>query len=565
MNLQDLPVLVLDCQTTGASPAKGHLLEIGWSAAQARQDPEEAKICAHLIQLPNPAGIPRHISRLTGIQNEDMAQAISRPELWRRLEHASRAACQGRTDVHCVAHFARFERQFIEQLAVECGPSGIRPWDYLCTHEIARRLFPDLPRRGLRALAGYCGAPLGELKRAEPHVRATLHVWHHLVRMLREERQVTRLEELRALLAESAPARGGRWSYPLPRECRLALPQDPGVYRFLARDGSVLYVGKASSLKARVNSYYRKRRGEDRLLELVSQASDLAVTVTASSIEAALLEAEEIKRIDPPYNRALRDTGEGVWFFTRDLERAHTSPGKSRCIGPLPNRDAVAALRILPKVINGTSHRGLAQGRLARSLGLDGRMFQPDALLAGIDRFAAEHGLTRGAQSARALRTLGLQLHRAHLGEIAKVLAQEEAVQAEEQERRLDAAGASRITEELIVGAARGICRGRWLTLISEASICWHRGRTRRVVVLERGVVREARALARRESCPLPPGHARARVARLQAFDRATYDRLRVLTTELRRLIAQDRQVEVHLKPGRVLDPARLALLFQYI
>ena len=257
--------------------------------------------------------------------------------------------------------------------------------------------------------------------------------------------------------------------------------------------------------------------------------------------------------------------GRGVWFFSADLERADISPGRTRCVGPLPSRESVGPLRILAKVINRSSQRGLSPKRLATSLGLDGRMFKEGALLEGISLFAAEQGLSCGEQSARTLRSLGLRLHQVHLAATDESAEEDEQVKETEAERLVDAEGAARLIERLIIGAACAICRGRWLTLLSEVTICWHRGRERRLLILENGLVRAACTLAHGEVCPIPPGHGRSRQERLQTFDRATYDRLRVLTTELRRLITQARHVEVHLGPGRMLGPSRLALVFNYI
>ena len=82
-----------------------------------------------------------------------------------------------------------------------------------------------------------------------------------------------------------------------PRDVRLALPDGPGVYRMLRISGDVLYVGKATSLHHRVNSYFRKQKGiHERTLEMLSQARDLSFVVTESPLEAALLEPDEIKR-----------------------------------------------------------------------------------------------------------------------------------------------------------------------------------------------------------------------------------------------------------------------------
>jgi hypothetical protein len=53
---------------------------------------------------------------------------------------------------------------------------------------------------------------------------------------------------------------------------RLEFPNRPGVYRMLSQSGQVLYVGKATSLKSRVNSYFRGQKGRDRKkLEMLAQ------------------------------------------------------------------------------------------------------------------------------------------------------------------------------------------------------------------------------------------------------------------------------------------------------
>jgi hypothetical protein len=91
----------------------------------------------------------------------------------------------------------------------------------------------------------------------------------------------------------------------MPREIRLSLPDGPGVYRLLRSNGDILYIGKAASLHDRVNSHFRKQHGiHERTLEMLSQARAIAFEATATPLEAALLEADEIKRHRPPYNIA---------------------------------------------------------------------------------------------------------------------------------------------------------------------------------------------------------------------------------------------------------------------
>src|SRR3989442_8562275 len=86
------------------------------------------------------------------------------------------------------------------------------------------------------------------------------------------------------------------------------LPDRPGVYRFLAASGKVIYVGKAKSLRSRVRSYFRPSAAHPpRTAALVSEVADLETIVVDSEFEAFLLENHLIKKERPRYNIVLRD------------------------------------------------------------------------------------------------------------------------------------------------------------------------------------------------------------------------------------------------------------------
>lgn len=85
------------------------------------------------------------------------------------------------------------------------------------------------------------------------------------------------------------------------------LPDKPGVYRMLNAKQKVLYVGKALSLKKRVNNYTLPDKLPLRLQRMISETARMEFVITPSEVEALLLEANLIKQYDPPYNMRLKD------------------------------------------------------------------------------------------------------------------------------------------------------------------------------------------------------------------------------------------------------------------
>ena len=85
------------------------------------------------------------------------------------------------------------------------------------------------------------------------------------------------------------------------------LPAKAGVYRMLDSHGEALYVGKARDLSKRVPNYTRPTNLNGRLMRMVSETSHLEIIVTATEVEALLLESNLIKQLRPRYNILLRD------------------------------------------------------------------------------------------------------------------------------------------------------------------------------------------------------------------------------------------------------------------
>ncbi len=93
-----------------------------------------------------------------------------------------------------------------------------------------------------------------------------------------------------------------------PREKAALLPESPGVYLFKDATGTVLYVGKATSLRSRVRSYFLESRWIDaKTGSLAREIADLDTIVLANAREALALENDLIKRYQPKFNVLLRD------------------------------------------------------------------------------------------------------------------------------------------------------------------------------------------------------------------------------------------------------------------
>jgi len=529
---------VVDCQATAAAP-RGHLLEIGWARALGTTITHAH---ASLIALPDGEQIPSAVARITGISEQMMRAAVDGCCVWREL--VDQAASLTQQPAPTVIHFARFEQPFLRTLA-----AGAFPLDVVCTRDIARRLLPDLPRCSLRALSGYFGRAVGALRRSADHVEATAFVWQELISLL-EKQGVSTWGALHDWLAEPAiPTRGRRRIWPMPRAVRLSLPTAPGIYRMLRTDGSVLYVGKAGSLRHRVNSYFRKQAGvPERLLEMLSQARAISFDVVPSPMEAALLESDEIKRHRPPYNVALSSESRSLWFTSLDLSTRSPQPSAECPFGPFASPetlDQFAALARAERAAVTSGSRGPDDGTFA----------------AGYDRLCVTHPeLSRVDLSdyGKLLR-LGTRLWRE--GRRDRDVDEDDGDDTRRGVRIWTPELVQLSLEWLALRTALARRRAIWLTRLFDSSVVWREPADSgsRLIVIENSEVVVSGAVDADATPPIPPGYRRPAAARREAFTLDSFDRLRVLTTELKRLIAAGAPAALRLGAGPALNESRLA------
>lgn len=557
-SLAELDVLVVDCQATGASPAFGHVLELGWGVQRAAEMTVSGAR-AHWIQLPDGHDVPPQVRKITGYEARFAAEAIADREAWEQL----RVATGGGVAVPTVIHYAHFELGFLRHWAERFEPGSPFPFDTVCLHALARRLYPELPRQSIRALAGYLGHSLELARRSLGHVEATAFVWQKL----REEligRGVGDWDALRAFLsarlASTRPRSAAKkLKYPIAPERYRTLPDAPGVYRFMRKNGDVLYVGKAASLKKRTASHFSGRAGTQQAPEMLTQVSDIAVTVVASALEAALLENETIKTLRPPYNVQLVAKDAPVWYATPAFDAAASARSELHCVGPLPSEFSLEPLAALIALVGGAP---ATQELRANAVGVSA-LFTPDETVfaAGWTELASRHAEAFGGSTSPRRRVLELAKKLLAAGATPEPdsLAQEEQVEETlAQTRAWDAPRVARHVERALVQAYRTYRRAHWLGLLHDSDVLYREPNATRTRLLK---VRDGAVLAA-EDAPSDavlegaPGERLRPIRREAVFDRAKYERLRVLTTELKRIVRDGGFVAVRWGPRRRL-PAR--------
>ena len=136
------------------------------------------------------------------------------------------------------------------------------------------------------------------------------------------------------------------------------LPDSPGIYLFY-KDSELIYIGKATSLKNRVRSYFSNPKNLRPIELLINEVNDIKWIETDSVIEAAILEAKYIKKFSPRYNIMGKDDKSWIYLYltkedfpklktVREHELKDFDKKKvKKLFGPYPNIKTLEMLRIL--------------------------------------------------------------------------------------------------------------------------------------------------------------------------------------------------------------------------
>lgn len=282
-DLADVPFVALDLETTGAQAGVSKITEIG---AVRIEGLREVRTFGTLVNPMRP--IPPMITHITGITQAMVADAP-------RIEEVLPSLMEFLEGAIVVAHNASFDVGFLNYELQRL--SGRRLGEgAVDTLPLARVLAPGLPNYKLKTVAEALDAPVTACHRALADAQAAGHVFVTLMARL-QERGITRLGEMRAYV--SPGNRSMLEKLPLIRD----LPKSPGTYRFVDKDGQILYVGKADQLRERVRSHFvanadntRRERQALRMVERIDWDE------AGSPLEAVIEEQQLILEHRPSCN-----------------------------------------------------------------------------------------------------------------------------------------------------------------------------------------------------------------------------------------------------------------------
>lgn len=280
---------IIDVETTGTSAAFGKITDIAVFVFNGKE------ITESFTTLINPeCFIPAHITRLTGISNDMVADAPKFYEVAKRIVELT----AGRT---FVAHNAAFDYSFIKQEFKSLG------YDYkrklLCTVKLGRKLLPGHRSYSLGNICSELGIPIDNRHRAAGDALATVKFFKYLL----------------SRNTPSEPNLFANQTYSLSEEKIASLPARTGVYYLYDENATLIYIGKSNDIHQRVLNHLNNSKTK-KAIEMRDRITDVSWEETGSELVALLLESAEIKQHKPLYNRLQRRSASNFGLFVYEDE-----------------------------------------------------------------------------------------------------------------------------------------------------------------------------------------------------------------------------------------------------
>lgn len=242
--------------------------------------------------------ISHYFSSLTGITNDMVRDAPKFHEVAKKILEMTE-------DCIFVAHNVGFDYGFIKEEFNSLGYKYRK--ETLCTVRLSRKLIPGRISYSLGHLCASLGIEIEGRHRAEGDAVATAQLFDLLLKLKADHPQyknmgvedimVRRLDKIKEYILKK-----------LPEEC--------GVYYFLNKDKEIIYIGKSTNMYSRAIGHFNTKEGKHK--KLLFELMNVDFVVTGSELVALLLEAEEIKKHKPKFNRMRKadQFTHGIDWFT---------------------------------------------------------------------------------------------------------------------------------------------------------------------------------------------------------------------------------------------------------
>ena len=332
---------IVDIETTGGHAADGGITEV------AILIHDGSAIIDRYETLINPQRpIPYFIQALTGIDNE---MVIEQPPFY-EVAKTIYSLLEGRV---FVAHNVNFDYSFLKhQLALAGYTLNVSK---LCTVRMSRKIKPGLKSYSIGRLCDVLNIPIENRHRAMGDAEATSILFSKLLDWDKDGHREGMLK--RMAKEQQLPAN-------LPCEMIDNLPTSPGVYYFKDKEGRIIYVGKAINIKKRVSSHFVGHNPSMQRQNFIKHVFSISFELCGTELMALLLEANEIKRLWPLYNRAMKGFESKYGLFSYEDQNGYMRLAIDklkkfvRCIHPF-QRAADAAITLNKLIVDFNLERSL--------------------------------------------------------------------------------------------------------------------------------------------------------------------------------------------------------------
>ncbi len=270
---------IVDIETTGGYAAANGITEIAIHIFDGE------KVTERFETLINPGQpIPYYIQSMTGITDKMVADAPG-------FEEVAEKIFQLLHDKIFIAHNVNFDYSFVKSHLREAG------FDLntkkLCTVRLGRKIFPGLASYSLGNLSRSLGITIYDRHRAGGDSEATVQIFQLLLQNDKEQH-----------IQKSLQRNSKEWILPpnVPKEHFDQLPYTPGVYYFHDKKGKVVYVGKATNIRYRVNSHFSNNSESRQKQNFMQHVHAISYQSCGTELMACILESAEIKKRWPVFN-----------------------------------------------------------------------------------------------------------------------------------------------------------------------------------------------------------------------------------------------------------------------